>query len=463
MPRHWIFGWVVLVSVGSAAPAQTPYSRNLLPTRTALARVGLERNWMAAIPLVGAERVSEISIAGGLLFAQTNHANFFALDAETGRLLWSASLGRRTGDVFPASANSHEVFVTNGSYLFALDRRTGREVWRENLRDQPSSPTACDEDLVMVGLETGRLVAYDTRVYDKEGVLVKDQEGRTSLANRPRFVWNWQTSGPMTARPLPAGKVVAFGGHDGRLYVALMEVQPLSPPTMLYRIPTGGEIFASMGAHDTRTLLVPSADKNVYSIDLFTAKVNWAFASGAPVLQQPFVAGDDVYVANKAGVLTAVDVHSGSPRWSISTHGGRLVSVSGTRIYLETHDEDLFIVDRATGRVVADPRSTFVRAGVNLRDYTLGVTNDLNDRIYLGTKSGLVLSLREIGQLQPLPLRDPKAKPFGYIPPEGLQDAQTPPSAPPAEQPATDEATPKDEATPPAGEPEAPKEDEAPK
>jgi len=47
-----------------------------------------------------------------------------------------------------------------------------------------------------------------------------------------------------------------------------------------------------------------------------------------------------------------------------------------------------------------------------------------------------MICLREINQVSPRPLRDPKAKPFGYIPPEGYPDTfspATPPVTPPAE------------------------------
>ena len=42
---------------------------------------------------------------------------------------------------------------------------------------------------------------------------------------------------------------------------------------MLYRIATGGEIAAPLGTYGTRTVLIPSADKNVYAVDLFGASV----------------------------------------------------------------------------------------------------------------------------------------------------------------------------------------------
>jgi outer membrane protein assembly factor BamB len=453
MTRRVLMSCVVLALTVTTARAEIPYSRDLLPTRSALARVGLERHWMAVVPLHTTERVIELSMAGSLVFAQTNQANFFTFDAESGRLLWSATLGHESGDVQPASANSRLVFVTNSNMLFALDRHTGRRVWRENLAVLPTSPTACDEDHIVVGLNTGMIRGFDLRVHDDKGNVKKYENGQTVLAPQANFAWNWQTGGPLTSRPLVAGPLVAFGGHDARAYVAATET-----PTMLYRIATGGEIFAALSTHGTRTLLVPSADKNVYAVDIFTSSILWSFASGAPVMQEAVVADNDVFVTNTAGVLSAVDALSGLAKWSISTHGGRLTAISPSRLYMESHDEDLFIVDRLTGKVLADPRATHDRAGLNLRAYNLGIVNSTNDRIYVGTKSGLFLCLREIGQVQPRPLRNPKEKPFGYIPPEGLPDTKTPPAAPPA-----DAGAPKEETPPPGEEKEAPKEEPAPK
>ncbi|MHC5544155.1 PQQ-binding-like beta-propeller repeat protein, partial [Singulisphaera rosea] len=152
--------------------------------------------------------------------------------------------------------------------------------------------------------------------------------------------------------------------------------------------------------------------------------------------------------------------NTGSPRWSTSTHGGRLLAASPSRLYLETHDDDLFIIERTTGRMVVDPRSSYQRAGLNLRDFNIGVTNDLNDRVYLATSSGLIIALREIGHTQPHLIRDPKAPPLGYIPPEGLPDTQTQavPTTPPLA-PGPDEATPKSDEGAADEEKAAPKEE----
>src|SRR5262249_48817097 len=155
-------------------------------------------------------------------------------------------------------------------------------------------------------------------------------------------------------------------------------------PTVLFRIGTGGPIGEGLAGYGTRTLIVPSGDKILYAFDLFTARRLWTFASGAPIGQEPMVADQDVYVINAAGDLSTVDPTTGEPRWTVSTQGGRLASVSPTKVYLRSYNLDLFVVDRATGRIVSDPSETHLRAGLNLREYDLDIVNRFNDRLYFG-------------------------------------------------------------------------------
>lgn len=196
-------------------------------------------------------------------------------------------------------------------------------------------------------------------------------------------------------------------------------------------MPTGGPIGEGFGTFGTRTLLVPSGDNNLYGIDLLTAKVIWTFPSGAPISQEPLVADQDAYIVNTAGNMSLIDPTSGDTKWTKPTQGGRLAAVSTNKVYLRSYNLDLFIMDRQTGRMLVDPGETFLRAGLKLRDFDLDVVNRFNDRLYFGTSSGMIVCMRETGQVRPRLLRDPKALPFGYVPPEGLKI--TPPPGPATE------------------------------
>ncbi len=425
MFRRLLPVWVFLsIVAGPSAQAQMPFPTNLIPSRASLERLGLERQWFIVVPLVETERLLRISRTDTMLFAQTSYAKLHAYDAETGRRLWTAALGERMGFARGVAANSWAVFVTNANSLFSLDRASGRTMWKTNLGTIPTTTPACSESRVWVGMTNGMLM----------GFLLKrtDAKGNEFIRDTPYPLWNWHAGHVMTTRPLSAESVLAFGGGDGKVYVVMVE-----EPTVLFRLPTGGSIGEGLGAYATRTLLVPSGDFVLYAVDLITADMLWTFPSGGRITQEPLVADQDVYVINDDGFLSSLDPTNGLRRWSVATQGGRTAAISATKIYLRSYNLDLFMIDRATGRMVTDPSETHLRAGLNLRDYDLDIVNRFNDRVIFATSSGLVLALREIAQTQPRPLRDPKLPPFGYIPPEGLK--VTPP-VPPAAEPGADTA-----------------------
>jgi hypothetical protein len=156
-----------------------------------------------------------------------------------------------------------------------------------------------------------------------------------------------------------------------------------------------------------------------------------------------------------AGDLSSIDPSTGQPRWTVPTQGGQLAAVTPSKVYLRSYNRDLFIVDRATGRMVADPSESHLRAGLDLREFDMSVVNRFDDRLIFATSCGMIVALRELGMAQPQLLRDPKQLPFGYIPPEGLQ--LTPPTPPAAEPGAAPEAQPAAGQEPaPAGEANAP-------
>ena len=143
------------------------------------------------------------------MFAQTDYAMLHAFDAESGRLLWSAQLGERTGFARGVASNSFAVYVTNANIFHALDKKTGRPIWQHNLGTIPTSSPACDDDVAMVGLTSGMIVALKVKINDGKG-------NETILTDADSRPGHWHTGGPMLTRPLPAKPFVVFGSADGR-------------------------------------------------------------------------------------------------------------------------------------------------------------------------------------------------------------------------------------------------------
>lgn len=419
MPRLLALALFAIATTAGPALAQVSYGNSAIPGRRALSRLDLDIQWNGVVPLAGAEKVTELSIDQGMLFAQTSLANFYAYDAESGRYLWNAHLGRAATNAEPASVNGFAVYVTNSNKLIALDRKTGREIWKVELTHVPSSATIADNERVMVGTEEGKMETFDART--------------------GAIKWNMAANARIDSRPLLAGKLVAFASEDSKVYVSRIDMAKL-----IWRFAAGGPIVAPLSSHGTRTLLIPSTDKTLYAVDLYSGESIWSFATGAPLRSEPIVVDNDIYVVNSEGILSEIDAETGQSRWTISTLGGRLIAVSEHKLYLESHDDDLFIVDRVSGKIIHNPAATFQRAGVNLREYALGPTNRFDDRLYFGTTHGLIICLRELKQIRPRLIHPADAKPFGYIPAEGLPLSRVPAAAP-----TTDPTAPPADAEPP--------------
>ena len=238
----WALALVVLA--GPSIRAQTPFPSDLIPKRTSLARLGLERQWMAVVPLIENERLLRISRSSDLFFAQTDRGSVHTYDVQSGRHLWSANLGEHTPFAFPVSSNSFAVFGTCANMLSALDRGTGKIMWKIDLGAIPSCGTVCDDDRVMVGLSTGKVRAFSLR--ETIG------KGKPQIRKVPVEVWGWQTGGAIRTLPLPAEHMIALGSTDGRVYVVMNDER-----TSLYRFATGGSIGAGFGTYGTKTLAHP--------------------------------------------------------------------------------------------------------------------------------------------------------------------------------------------------------------
>ncbi|OJW07425.1 MAG: hypothetical protein BGO49_26005 [Planctomycetales bacterium 71-10] len=422
MPRRLALALapLLLCWAGPTAHAQSQSSSVAVPSRAALSRLGLERQWVTAAPVSGSEKVLRISRGKDYLFVQTNQGMIHAYEAETGRPLWSTSIGEQSARALAVAQNSYAVFATSANILTALDRNTGRIIWRQGLGTTPTTGTTADEDHVVVGLDTGMLRCFDLK--EEEG------DGPARLRATPKLAWSLGTGGRVLTRPLFGDRIVCFGSTDGRVYVHMKnEAIPL------YRISTGGPIGAEFASHGTRSLLIPSADDTLYSVDVLTAKMQWTFPSAAPISQGPIVAQDEIFVINDAGLLSLLDPKSGEPRWTSHTDRAKFLGVSPSKVYLLSEDNDLLVVARDSGKVVLDPSATFQRAGLDLREFTLSFPERFDDRLFLATPSGVLICLREVGATSPQLLYDPNAKPFGFVPPEGIKELENPFEAPPAD------------------------------
>jgi outer membrane protein assembly factor BamB len=112
--------------------------------------------------------------------------------------------------------------------------------------------------------------------------------------------------------------------------------------------------------------------------DAVTGRPLWSGEFPAPWDQSgtPVVADDTLYVVDRAGTLTAVDVATGQPRWQTRTRTavlyGRMVANARTVIF-QTFDDHVVALDRTTGKVVLGTSESAFPIDVDATDDTLVV------------------------------------------------------------------------------------------
>ena len=101
--------------------------------------------------------------ANGKLYAVNNDGTAFALDANTGKVLWQ----RRIGLLNASSPTYYKerLYIVNlvPGHVVKLDARTGRVIWKHELPGRAESSPLVIGDTLYFGCEDGQLFALSTR------------------------------------------------------------------------------------------------------------------------------------------------------------------------------------------------------------------------------------------------------------------------------------------------------------
>jgi uncharacterized protein YbaR (Trm112 family) len=124
-------------------------------------RHGLTRAWTAQVQVDAARgRVDSMVLDGGTLFVQTNQAVLEAIDAETGKRLWSREVGERGHPSMAPAMNARLVVVVNGSSLYVVNRYNGKLLLKIPLPAAPGAGPALSQQRAYVPMVNGTVVSY---------------------------------------------------------------------------------------------------------------------------------------------------------------------------------------------------------------------------------------------------------------------------------------------------------------
>ncbi len=280
------------------------------------------------------------------IYQLSDDATLHAIDKNTGRDVWSRSLGALSAATPAVDATTVYATVLSrtpgqeAGRVVALDSANGHIRWSRDLPSRAESSPLLDKGRLYFGTQDGTVYALDART--------------------GRQIWTYHAAEAVKASPSLWNGVLYFGDYSGqvqairesdghRIWISGSEGAPL-----------GSGTFYSTPAVIYGRVFLGNTDGRVYAYDQYTGKLDWAVQTGAYVYASPAVAdapglGPTIYLGSYDGTFYAINARSGHIDWE--HHDGGRISGSATIIGRTVYYADLGThhttgLDISTGQVV---------------------------------------------------------------------------------------------------------------
>ena len=294
------------------------------------------------------------------IIAMTSDNRLLALDAFSGRFVWSAELG--SPDLEPTGLDQvgQAVFVGLLDKLFIFSAEDGSLVARRDLKRAPSTRPVVSPEYVYYGTHQGWLQALAMFA------------GRDS--------WQRLTHASITAAPVFDAERLYFANTDGRVFAAsAVSREPA------WEFQTNAAVVADLKLTGQGLVLVASRDYVLYALNPVTGEVAWMATTGDPLEKAPQVRGGRVFVVKRDGALMAFE----------EVTGARLWTAEGVDRTLCAGPTTLFVL-RPSGTIsalsVASGQEKY-RLGPGL--VTVVATNDIDGQLFIADRHGRVEAVHE--------------------------------------------------------------------
>jgi outer membrane protein assembly factor BamB len=248
-------------------------------------------------------------IAYGRLYFSNTAGRFFAVDAETGEVVWSRLLRRGSG-ASPTVADGvvyHPLMNARGEaresapgFMVALDAETGKTLWRFRAGAMESSPLYLD-GILYFGTFDNRLYALNTRTR--------------------RVRWSYRTGDNVKGGPAYAKGTIYFGSYDGNVYAVDARSGKLRWRSGAQGGLRGAGNFYATPAVAYGRVFIGNTDGKVYAFGARTGHLLWSRSTGGWVYSSPAVWNETVYAGSYDGRFYAFDAATGDMKWSFDAGG----------------------------------------------------------------------------------------------------------------------------------------------
>jgi outer membrane protein assembly factor BamB len=369
MLRSLVFGFTICTLVVCVVPANSQTtSSGLVPEQTAL-RHGLVRSWWLQIEMDRSrDRIAHVQLIGDTLYVQTELSVVEAIEAETGEVRWSRQVGKRGHFSRPLAATEDYVAVVNGGNLFMVDAQSGKTRWNLRLPGAAMAGPGLSRDRVFVPLVKGLIYSWQLRDH---------------LSKRP---WTHDANGRLAGQMLSGPKGVSWGTERGYAYLN----EPRTPDEWFMTKLAGG-VSATI-TYRAPYYMVGTSSGYAYAVEEYSEEHVEIFTHSSPIVR-PVVAFDKhAYVFPLNSGMFKASIETGEEQWWVP-QAREFIACSANKIYVADRLGRTLVVDKKTGGLLETLPTE--RMALKMANYT-------SDRIYVGTRQGLIQCLHEIGQKEPL-------------------------------------------------------------
>ncbi|HKD34954.1 MAG TPA: PQQ-binding-like beta-propeller repeat protein [Gaiellaceae bacterium] len=193
-------------------------------------------------------------VVGGLVYVGDWSGKVYALNAKSGRVVWTYQTGDKVKDGL-AYAGGRVFFGSYDTHVYALSARTGKLIWKSGAQQRLGA--------------TGTFYSTPAVAYGRVYVGATD------------------------------GKMYSFGATSGKLR---------------WSHGTGSYVYASPAVWN-RTVYAGSYDGTFYAFDAATGDVRWQFKTAGPISGSAVVINGVVYVSCFGGRTYGLDARTGKVLW----------------------------------------------------------------------------------------------------------------------------------------------------
>lgn len=316
-------------------PLPTPYTPTLFVSSDNQIVYALDpetgkRKWQASVD--GAVKATPV-VLGDALWVATLSGKLYKLDLQYGKEMMDPVdlSGAITGTPLIYGGN---LLVPAGNRLVYVKADDITEIWSyDNGAIIPTSPTSHN----IAGIQENAIFIAGT----DNKVVALTPEGEEIWSYTP------DDAGSFWSSPCVSNDSFLYIGNDnGNLYALRTQTGELH-----WRFAAMGRIQSSpiqIGGN----VLVGSDDRNLYSVDSATGLLRWKIQTADRVVSSPIVYDQYVYFGSYDGKIYSVDIIDGTIDWETMSFG--LIKASPVvyrgNIYVGSYDKNLFCLDAVDGK-----------------------------------------------------------------------------------------------------------------